>query len=927
MNEGGLPAPESSGPRAESKSAGTASAARVPARADIERCAAARPPAKAVTLLMPVWGYRFVSQFLEFTLRTLLAPGNIPAIAGMMPCQFVLLSSDEDARQIRSHPAWHELERYCAAEIRSIDDLITDGNHTATITLAFARAVREAGDAMLDTCFIFLVSDYLVANGSLRTVVERIRNGASGVVAGNYQIVAEDAIPLLRYQIDPTSTSFTLEPRELVAWSLAHLHPATVANIVNFGLSHNTHVNRLFWRVDENTLIGRFYLLHMIGIRPEVKDFIVGASCDYSFIPEMCPSGNVVALTDSDEYLVVEMQPRDHESKNLLPGPLGVRNLAKSLSEWTTTAHRRNIEHTFIYHAQEIPHSLSRFIAEANAFLTAVRALLTPEPQPHRHHHYWIGSIAVNRARSRRPLGKQDWAFLLGEAVPSGGLPSLIWRLRAMVFGSPPDVTRLHPRWPDYGLPLKALKRISVDGRLLLVANEPSVYASWLTRATNDVETLECVRLLELPRNLYLPLVGKFDCCLMVLTEEQVGHADELLARIGPLLGPGGRIMILITNNRSLDSAAEFSRAFARHSGRLVNSFSGLAEVHYVPASRTRWAIYRAMDRIAILGGKSGWRSPSVVPLLAFAGAALALAAYLCNLGTRATSTPPCSPLWSSVFLILRRGEGALAPLPTFGSRRESSVQLAQGDRHDRLAKAESPAALSAPASCAGSDVVHEEPKRLGIALARYRFVAGLLDHCHDVAECGGCEVLGTRLMMTSVRKLTVYDADPLRVAELLHGFPEESFYTAHVHDILSGPLPKRHDAVYSLDTIQYVSRSEERLYARNLCDSLIRDQDILIVGSPSYEALEIRPISARSEDAPDEAAGWLDAAPALFPPERSTIAMQSALFLRSTAELRALFGSYFHTVFSFSMVEDMLHVGMLRSADYGFVVCCNRRA
>ena len=337
------------------------------------------PPANGVTLLMPVWGYRFVSQFLEFCLPTLLAPGNIPWVAGVTACRFVLLSSEEQAPLIRSHPAWAELERHCAAEIRPIDDLITDGNHTATITLAFARAVRETGDAMLETCFVFLQADYLFATGSLQTVVSRIREGASGVLAGNYQIVAEDAIPLLRRRIDPGSPAIALSARELVRWSLAHLHPATVANIVNFGLSHNAHVNRLFWRVDENTMIGRFYLMHMIAIRPEVTNFVVGASSDYSFIPEMCPSGNVVAVTDSDDYLVVEMQPRNHETRNLMPGPLDVHELAESLSNgprpiiaatstarWCTTRMRSRT-------------ALPRFVAEADAFIDRVRTLLAPE--------------------------------------------------------------------------------------------------------------------------------------------------------------------------------------------------------------------------------------------------------------------------------------------------------------------------------------------------------------------------------------------------------------------------------------------------------------------------------------------------------------------------------------------------------------------
>ena len=614
---------------------------------------------------MPVWGYRYVSQFLEFCLPTLLAPGNIPSIAGLTPCRFVLLSSDEHGPLIRSHPAWRELEQYCRVEIRSIADLITDGNHSATITLAFARAVRESGDAMLDTCFIFLNSDYLFADGSLRNVVERIRGGASGVVAGNYQVVAEDAIPSLRRRIEPGSSSIVLPPRELVRWSFAHLHPATVANIVNFGLSHNVHVNRLFWRVDENTLIGRFYLKHMIAIRPEAKDFIVGASCDYSFIPEMCPSGNVAALTDSDEYTVIEMQPRHHEKRNLVPGPLEVHELAESLSEWTTADHRRNVDSTLVFHAGDVPEALPSFVAEADAFIASVRGLLAPQPHPHRGHHYWIGSIAANRARSRRPLGQRDWEFLLGETMPTGGLTGLLWRLRTKVMGSLPDVSRLHPRWPDYGLPLKALKQVSRDGHLLLVAPQPAIYAQWLTHAVTEIETIESDLLLELPRELYSPLVGRFDCCLMVLTEAELDHADRLIARVGPLLEPGSRIMIMVLNDRSLERAAEFGRAFAECSAQFVNPATWLAELYYIPASRLRWAIYRAMARVVRRAGISGWRSPMTIVLVTAMAGPLCVASYLCNLVTHYTKTPP-SGVWSSVFLILRRSDSASIEFPFF---------------------------------------------------------------------------------------------------------------------------------------------------------------------------------------------------------------------------------------------------------------------
>src|ERR1700734_1752266 len=151
-----------------------------------EAAASNKRAVKQITLLMPVWGYQFIGRFLEFCLPTLLAPNNIPAIARAKPCRFVLLSSVADEPIIRSHPAWQKLERHCVCEIRSIDDLITQGNHTATITLAFERALRRSGDAMRDTCFIFLMSDYLVADDSIKPARRMIAAGAHAVLAGHF---------------------------------------------------------------------------------------------------------------------------------------------------------------------------------------------------------------------------------------------------------------------------------------------------------------------------------------------------------------------------------------------------------------------------------------------------------------------------------------------------------------------------------------------------------------------------------------------------------------------------------------------------------------------------------------------------------------------------------------------------------------------
>jgi len=154
--------------------------------------------------------------------------------------------------------------------------------------------VQAAGDDMVDTCFFFLVSDYIMADGSLGSALKRMQRGASAVVVGNFQVVHEDGAAVVAAKLATGNDTLALQPRELMQWALRHLHPAVLANMVDIPFSHNSHSNRLFWRVDENTILGRFYLMHMLCVRPEATDFVIGSSCDYSFIPEMCPSATSI---------------------------------------------------------------------------------------------------------------------------------------------------------------------------------------------------------------------------------------------------------------------------------------------------------------------------------------------------------------------------------------------------------------------------------------------------------------------------------------------------------------------------------------------------------------------------------------------------------------------------------------------------------
>src|SRR5689334_12768298 len=114
-----------------------------------------RAPPKWIKVLEPVWGYEFTRQFLDVSLPTLLAPGNLPALAKTLPTEFVFLTGRRGEPMIRESAGYRRLSTICPVSFNLIDDIITEGNHSTTVTLAFAGAVRRTGKTMPDTCFFF----------------------------------------------------------------------------------------------------------------------------------------------------------------------------------------------------------------------------------------------------------------------------------------------------------------------------------------------------------------------------------------------------------------------------------------------------------------------------------------------------------------------------------------------------------------------------------------------------------------------------------------------------------------------------------------------------------------------------------------------------------------------------------------------------
>ena len=347
-----------------------------------------KPP---ICLLLAVWGEAYITQFFDRSLRTLLAEGNLPALAAAGECCFLFLTRASDVATFRAHPLFPLVERYCAVRFVFIDDITFPRNHSATLTLSFERGMRSLGAAMTETYFIYLMSDYLFAENALSALIAQIRQGIDAVTAGNFQVIEENVLDQITGWIEPDGI-IRQPARALVGWSLKHLHPVTRANIVNTSPRHTVESNRLFWRVDADTLIGRFYLRHTLCLKPKTADYTIGASWDYSFLRAFCPDATVVHLTDSDAYFVVELQPLLHEAHHIRRGaPLAAR-MAAHYEKWTTAEQRANAHVTSVFHAQDISPALPPVVEESGRFVEAMAARMQA-PLPITPHPYWQSCV------------------------------------------------------------------------------------------------------------------------------------------------------------------------------------------------------------------------------------------------------------------------------------------------------------------------------------------------------------------------------------------------------------------------------------------------------------------------------------------------------------------------------------------------------
>lgn len=360
-------------------------------------------------MITPVWGAPYIERWLGFCFASLRSEGNIPYLNEHCDFELAIVTKSADAAYMQESPRFHHIMTGIRVRFILMDEFFPRTGHVTygvPLTLAYAKAIADLGDKGVGTFVMLMNADCVLASGSLESIVQRIRAGDTIIVGQSLRAVDGSARDRLLARVDEDGV-LAIEPRKLMQLVNAAMHSTVTARIVNEpGIVDANYYHQIFWRISDDCLAMRAFMLHPICFRIDRKMEKAVCPMDYGFLLEMCPEGRFGVLDDSDDFLIIELQHRDSESHLLRVAPrsptLGDRlsrlhrEIAEVAATWTTAEHRRSVTRTLYFHQGDLPRDLSQQVAVFEGFVESILAQMPP-PVSHTGHPHWLGAIRCYR--------------------------------------------------------------------------------------------------------------------------------------------------------------------------------------------------------------------------------------------------------------------------------------------------------------------------------------------------------------------------------------------------------------------------------------------------------------------------------------------------------------------------------------------------
>ena len=176
-------------------------------------------------LLSVFWGDEFTDRFGRIALRSLLAPGNLPALAAAHRVVYHIHTSAADADRLSADPAFQEVGKYVEYRVHKVSLTETERRNPSTHWMLWHR-----GAAQLDQdedVLITVAPDHLFSRDAMTRWAALFLDGKLAMFCPGVQVVLET----LQEEIErsfPVPGPIDVGIDDLHAMMLGHLHPMKI---------------------------------------------------------------------------------------------------------------------------------------------------------------------------------------------------------------------------------------------------------------------------------------------------------------------------------------------------------------------------------------------------------------------------------------------------------------------------------------------------------------------------------------------------------------------------------------------------------------------------------------------------------------------------------------------------------------------------
>jgi tetratricopeptide (TPR) repeat protein len=176
-------------------------------------------------LLTVVWGSDFTDRFARITLRSLLAPGNLPELAAKYSVVYDIHTTPADAEWLRAHSAFQEAARHVEFRIHIFSLADIDPKNPSSHWVLWHRGAAQLRQD--DDVLITVAADHLFSRDTLSHWAALFLEGRLAVFGSGVQVVLETLLDEIEKSY-PMPGPIDVGVPELHALMFRHLHPMKI---------------------------------------------------------------------------------------------------------------------------------------------------------------------------------------------------------------------------------------------------------------------------------------------------------------------------------------------------------------------------------------------------------------------------------------------------------------------------------------------------------------------------------------------------------------------------------------------------------------------------------------------------------------------------------------------------------------------------